>query len=87
MDGREKLEAAEKRCYATITDVSCAANIIHPSFIGANLTTSEFRQDINWSNNRYPNSKVSIMNFIGGEKEIVKTEYDFECDLLTFIKG
>ena len=27
------------------------------------------------------------MNFIGGENEMGKTEYDFECDLFKFIKG
>ena len=72
-DARKWLAAAEGRFAQVVPDVWFAVNILYPKHQGKNLTTAEFRKGVNFLTTWYPNSKLCILDYIGGENEEVET--------------
>ena len=69
-----------------------AANIMHPAFLGQNLTQQEWKTAKNWIATTYPDSLGAFINFIGGENDKIKTEYSLvqgkeRLKLLNFMKA
>ena len=89
---RDILQKAEERYNMSVPTAWLAANIMHPAFLGQNLTQQEWKTAKNWIATTYPDSLGAFINFIGGENDKIKTEYSLvqgkeRLKLLNFMKA
>jgi len=69
------LQCAIKRYNLAVHTSWVVANILHPKYIGKNLTTDEWKSAKEWVKSEFPDALPHFINFIGGDKDRMNSEF------------
>lgn len=75
-EAKEWQEKTSNRYDKCVSALWFVANALHPKFLGKRLTQDEWKTANDWVNNHCPNLMGSFCNFIGGDNEKVKKEFE-----------
>ena len=73
---REWLEKAENRYQKALTGPWFAANLLHPKYMGLNLTPYEIEKALDWVKVKFPLSHGAVFEFIGENRDAIKQKFE-----------